>query len=382
MAQWSARDAQLARELQDAEFAAALEPLSAIARSLTVPPRDEDELLARGASLTAAQQEVVQARMGPLGPLRDGLDTCFGRCCGSTAVRRCLLCLLNLLGLLLMGAVLAALATHFFLLGRIWYTLFSKDHRFVVPLGDGGLVLAYLLANTLLSLCIFPPAFRCICCCLWFEIVRRGGLPLQERQRLVCNFFASWVLVALGGAMLAREIEAIRTLAAWDLGFLWSFVILTVVKSCAEGYEASWGKDVREDMTTDAILELERVAFDPAVFDDVTVPKACSVCMEEFTGATYVSAGAVVGDRATDARGRVAIVVEAGPRPTVALDGVRLPAAGWHVEPIVRLPCSTRHVFHIACVEQWLRRRGTCPLCRAPVLAAEYVRLSDRPDSP
>ena len=36
--------------------------------------------------LRAAVQ--VQARMGPFGPIRDALDTCFRRCCASSLVRR------------------------------------------------------------------------------------------------------------------------------------------------------------------------------------------------------------------------------------------------------------------------------------------------------
>ncbi|PUZ45889.1 hypothetical protein GQ55_8G260300 [Panicum hallii var. hallii] len=31
-------------------------------------------------------------------------------------------------------------------------------------------------------------------------------------------------------------------------------------------------------------------------------------------------------------------------------------------------PCM--HYFHPACVEQWLRKSATCPICRAPTLAA------------
>ena len=30
-----------------------------------------------------------------------------------------------------------------------------------------------------------------------------------------------------------------------------------------------------------------------------------------------------------------------------------------------RMPCSARHVFHAKCVEEWLKRDDSCPMCRA-----------------
>ena len=30
-----------------------------------------------------------------------------------------------------------------------------------------------------------------------------------------------------------------------------------------------------------------------------------------------------------------------------------------------RMPCSARHVFHAACVAEWLERNDSCPMCRA-----------------
>ncbi|KAJ1286428.1 hypothetical protein BS78_03G351000 [Paspalum vaginatum] len=36
----------------------------------------------------------------------------------------------------------------------------------------------------------------------------------------------------------------------------------------------------------------------------------------------------------------------------------------------VRVLAECLHCFHAACVEQWLRKRRTCPICRAPVAEA------------
>ena len=36
-----------------------------------------------------------------------------------------------------------------------------------------------------------------------------------------------------------------------------------------------------------------------------------------------------------------------------------------HGERLTRLPCSSEHTFHRDCIEGWLTRQGTCPLCRS-----------------
>jgi len=35
------------------------------------------------------------------------------------------------------------------------------------------------------------------------------------------------------------------------------------------------------------------------------------------------------------------------------------------------MPCDPRHNFHEACIEPWLRRMNTCPLCQRPVVLPE-----------
>lgn len=35
------------------------------------------------------------------------------------------------------------------------------------------------------------------------------------------------------------------------------------------------------------------------------------------------------------------------------------------------LPCHRQHHFHRTCVDRWLRRRNSCPLCRTALTAAE-----------
>lgn len=34
--------------------------------------------------------------------------------------------------------------------------------------------------------------------------------------------------------------------------------------------------------------------------------------------------------------------------------------------PTTRMPCHPDHVFHSACILQWMRHKHTCPLCRDP----------------
>ena len=42
------------------------------------------------------------------------------------------------------------------------------------------------------------------------------------------------------------------------------------------------------------------------------------------------------------------------------------------------LPCS--HAFHAECVDQWLKEKDTCPMCKACV--AEEEEEADKPATP
>jgi hypothetical protein len=33
------------------------------------------------------------------------------------------------------------------------------------------------------------------------------------------------------------------------------------------------------------------------------------------------------------------------------------------LQPVVTLPCSHHHTFHLGCIEEWLVRKVICPLC-------------------
>lgn len=36
-------------------------------------------------------------------------------------------------------------------------------------------------------------------------------------------------------------------------------------------------------------------------------------------------------------------------------------------DEVVPLPCNPKHVFHEACISDWLRTNNVCPLCKVPV---------------
>jgi hypothetical protein len=38
---------------------------------------------------------------------------------------------------------------------------------------------------------------------------------------------------------------------------------------------------------------------------------------------------------------------------------------------IVKLPCNLKHIYHPACIREWLKRNPECPLCKARVMEAE-----------
>jgi E3 ubiquitin-protein ligase AIP2 len=31
---------------------------------------------------------------------------------------------------------------------------------------------------------------------------------------------------------------------------------------------------------------------------------------------------------------------------------------------LIKMPCSVQHVFHAKCVQTWLKRDDSCPMCR------------------
>ena len=47
-------------------------------------------------------------------------------------------------------------------------------------------------------------------------------------------------------------------------------------------------------------------------------------------------------------------------------------------ETVRILPCS--HAFHAECVDQWLKEKDTCPMCKACV--AEEEEEADKPATP
>ena len=35
---------------------------------------------------------------------------------------------------------------------------------------------------------------------------------------------------------------------------------------------------------------------------------------------------------------------------------------------VAELNCSNKHVFHVECLQGWIKNNDTCPVCREPVL--------------
>lgn len=33
----------------------------------------------------------------------------------------------------------------------------------------------------------------------------------------------------------------------------------------------------------------------------------------------------------------------------------------------IQLPCDHRHFFHADCIENWLKKNNSCPMCKKPV---------------
>ena len=35
---------------------------------------------------------------------------------------------------------------------------------------------------------------------------------------------------------------------------------------------------------------------------------------------------------------------------------------------IAEVKCTGKHIFHVACLEEWIKKNDICPLCREPIL--------------
>ncbi|XP_062182199.1 probable E3 ubiquitin-protein ligase ATL45 [Phragmites australis] len=85
------------------------------------------------------------------------------------------------------------------------------------------------------------------------------------------------------------------------------------------------------------------------------------------------------GDRARQQPAAVAVEMVQSVAPLVCTyrraDGWREATCGVCLSELadgeaVRVLPACMHYFHAACVDEWLRARATCPLCRAPLTAA------------
>jgi hypothetical protein len=36
-------------------------------------------------------------------------------------------------------------------------------------------------------------------------------------------------------------------------------------------------------------------------------------------------------------------------------------------DEIIKLPCDQRHIFHSICIQEWLKKNNSCPLCKKPI---------------
>ena len=44
-------------------------------------------------------------------------------------------------------------------------------------------------------------------------------------------------------------------------------------------------------------------------------------------------------------------------------------------EQITTLPCDEKHYFHPKCIEGWLSKNNSCPLCKKPVTMEDIKRF-------
>lgn len=43
---------------------------------------------------------------------------------------------------------------------------------------------------------------------------------------------------------------------------------------------------------------------------------------------------------------------------------------------VTPLPCDVRHYFHTECIEQWMREKTECPMCRTTIDAQKLAQYS------
>lgn len=43
-------------------------------------------------------------------------------------------------------------------------------------------------------------------------------------------------------------------------------------------------------------------------------------------------------------------------------------------QQVVELPCDERHFFHTKCIEDWLKKNNSCPLCKKPITQEDLRR--------
>mmetsp|Transcript_62449 Transcript_62449/g.111586 ORF Transcript_62449/g.111586 Transcript_62449/m.111586 type:complete len:329 (-) Transcript_62449:75-1061(-) len=92
-------------------------------------------------------------------------------------------------------------------------------------------------------------------------------------------------------------------------------------------------------------------------------PGTCPVCLAPLAG--EAAAGQGDSERTVgDAENPPEVPATPSPGSTQELEG-RGSTRNVSNEPLLRLRCG--HTFHSGCLDQWLDRRGTCPLCRAYV---------------
>lgn len=192
------------------------------------------------------------------------------------------------------------------------------------------------LANWLLAMLLFPIV-------LWCLDQKEHGL------RFLVIFLTTTVMFSGFYMFLQTETcadtnpglyefvkEYLIFLAIWHIS--WHLVTCALIASLIYGLANGWFDDVLNDAASpETIDHMETVDYDPSLFAQDGVPgdnrpaPECCICTDKF-----------------DANKR-----------------------------IKRTPCQ--HVFHKECLEDWLKRSKTCPLCRNDLEAAASQPSADVP---